>query len=447
MIFQEVAWIRSHGNKFCQTLKSSAMEWYRPLKHVPCFLQKPFKYLKQRWRKIPVIVQADGSRSGECASVDLAALAGCSVHRELTLIDSFSTRVNARSLELLARDGRVKRIWYDREVKAVLDVAAPTVQSPPLWDRGLTGKGITVAVVDTGIYNHPDLAGRIVGFKDLVNKKSKLYDDNGHGTHVSGDIASDGSRSGFRYRGPAFEAGLVGVKVLDKTGSGQLSTVIEGVQWCIDNRAALGIRVINMSLRATAGEPYANDPLCQAVEKAWLSGIVVCVAAGNEGPNPKTIGTPGIDPLVITVGALDDRNTAVPGDDLVADFSSRGPTVDGLTKPDVLAPGVNIISLRSPGSYIDKRNRETRVGDWYASLSGTSMATPVCAGVVAQLLQLDGSLTPDQVKARLMKSARTLNLDPNIQGAGAVNAREATLQPVKIKLAQAEATLSGDPGV
>lgn len=353
MLFQEVAWIRTHGDKFCQELKKSAMDWYRPLKHVPCFLQKPFGYLRQRWRKIPVIVQTDRSQPGLLSAGDLASMAGCPVHRNLPLIDSFSTRVNAKSLEQLARDSMVKRIWYDREVKAVLDLASPTVQSPRLWDRGLTGKGITVAVVDTGIYNHPDLAGRIAGFKDLVSKKTKPYDDNGHGTHVAGDIASDGSQSGSRYRGPAFGARLVGVKVLGKMGSGQLSTVIEGVQWCVDNRDSLGIRVINMSLGASASESYADDPMCRAVEKAWLSGIVVCVAAGNDGPNPKTIASPGIDPMVITVGALDDRNTAVVGDDLVAGFSGRGPTVDGLTKPDVLAPGVNIISLRSPNSYID----------------------------------------------------------------------------------------------
>lgn len=424
---REVAWIRNHSDKLCQTLRKAANEWYCPVKHVPCFLQKAVKYLKQRWRKVPVIVQADSSRTGEFSPREIAASAGCSVHRQLPLIDSFSTRVNAQKLELLARNSQVKRIWLDRDVKAVLDAASPTVQSPPLWNQGLTGKGIVVAVVDTGIYNHPDLSGRIVAFKDFVKNKMSPYDDNGHGTHVAGDIAANGSKSGSRYRGPAYEAGVVGVKVLDKMGSGQLSTVIEGVQWCTDNRDTLGIRVINMSLGAAASESYTDDPMCMAVEKAWLGGIVVCVAAGNEGPQAKTVGTPGIDPLVLTVGALNDSNTTAPGDDLVADFSSRGPTVDGLTKPDVMAPGVNIISLRSPNSYIDKRNKQTRVNDWYTTLSGTSMATPVCAGVVALLLQHDRSLTPDMVKSRLMKSARTLNLDPNIQGSGVVDALGASL--------------------
>jgi len=427
VIYHEVSWIRSNVSKLCPQVKKAALEWYRPLKYIPYFLQKPFKYIKQRLRKIPVIVQAAETRSGEFSFKELAISANCPVHRELPLINSFATRVGAGQLELLVQNSLVKKVWYDREVKAVLDVASPTVQSPPLWEQGITGMGIVVAVLDTGIYDHPDLSGRIVGFKDFVKQKTNPYDDNGHGTHVAGDIASNGSQSGFRYRGPAPEASLVGVKVLDKMGTGRLSTVIEGIQWCIDNKEPLGIRVLSMSLGSTAAESYADDPVCQAVEKAWSNGIVVCVAAGNEGPQSKTISSPGIDPLVITVGAIEDEDTAALDDDQVADFSSRGPTVDGLIKPDVLAPGVNIISLRSPGSMLDKQNKKARIDTWYLSLSGTSMATPVCSGVVAQMLQFDCSLTPDQIKKRLMETAKTLDgLDPNTQGAGVIDAQKAT---------------------
>jgi serine protease AprX len=329
-------------------------------------------------------------------------------------------------MEKLIKNKLVKKIWYDREVKAVLDVASPTVQSPQLWEQGVTGRGIVVAVLDTGIYDHPDLYGRIVGFKDFVKNKTNPYDDNGHGTHVAGDIGSNGSQSGNSYRAPAPEASLVGVKVLDKDGTGRLSTVIEGIQWCIDNKESLGIRILSMSLGSTAIESYADDPVCQAVEKAWVNGLVVCVAAGNDGPQLKTITSPGIDPLVITVGAADDMDTVTPEDNQAAWFSSRGPTIDGLIKPDLLAPGVNIVSLRSPGSTLDKQNKKTRIDNWYIPLSGTSMATPVCAGVVAQLLQRDGSLTPDQVKKRLMVNACKLeNLDSNTQGAGVIDAGRA----------------------
>lgn len=426
MILREVSWIRASSNKLCPEVRKAALEWYRPLKKVPCFIQKPFKFLKQRWRKIPVIVQLDNSLAGIYSSRILAASVGCTVQRELGLLNAFSTKVNAKNLELLVNNRRVKKIWYDREVKAVLDVASPTVQSPALWENNLTGQGVVVAVLDTGIYDHPDLSGRIKAFNDLVNQKTNPYDDNGHGTHVAGDIASNGSQSGFRYCGPAPEAEVVGVKVLDKMGSGSFSTVIEGIQWCIDNKESLKIKVINMSLGAAAIESYQNDPVCQAVEKAWQAGIVVCAAAGNDGPEPKTISTPGIDPIIITVGALDDINTTNPDDDDVAEFSSRGPTIDDLIKPDILAPGANIISLRSPGSMLDKKNSQSRVDNWYSSFSGTSMATPVCCGVVAQMLQADGSLTPEQVKARLIETARKLgDLDPNVQGAGVIDAQEA----------------------
>ncbi|NLI14485.1 S8 family peptidase [Pelotomaculum propionicicum] len=423
MIYQEVSWIRANAGKLCPQAKKAALEWYRPLKKVPCFLQKPFKYLKQLWRKIPVIVQLEKTRSEDISIKDFADSLGCVVHRELGLIHSFATRVGPKQLELLSQNSLVRKIWYDREVKAVLDVAAPVVQSQILWERSLTGRGIVVAVLDTGIYEHPDLAGRIVAFKDLVKQKTDPYDDNGHGTHCAGDIGADGSQSGSLYRGPAYEAGLVGVKVLNKMGSGSLSTVIEGIQWCIDNKESLGIRVLSMSLGSSATESHVSDPVCQAVEAAWSRGIVVCVAAGNEGPEAGTISSPGISPQVITVGALDDNNTVDGSDDQVADFSSRGPTIDGLVKPDVLAPGVNIISLRSPGAKLDKQNKSARVDKWYFSLSGTSMATPVCAGVVAQILQSDTSLTPDQVKARLINSAQKIPaLDPNTQGAGLITA-------------------------
>jgi serine protease AprX len=204
-----------------------------------------------------------------------------------------------------------------------------------------------------------------------------------------------------------------------------LSRVIEGIQWCITNKEAFNIKVLNLSLGSTATESFSNDPICQAVEKAWQAGIVVCAAAGNDGPQPRTIGSPGIDPLIITVGALDDMNTVNPEDEMVASFSSRGPTIDGLIKPDVLAPGTNIISLRSPGSLLDRKNKQSRIDNWYTSLSGTSMATPVCSGVVAQLLQLYPALTPDQIKTLLMKTARTLHLDETVQGAGVIDASRA----------------------
>lgn len=352
MIFKELNWIHTNSNKFCPFLRKAALEWYRSVKYIPCFLQKFFRFFKQRLYKIPVIVQVEENQ-----------------------LNDFS-------------------------IKALTN--------------------------DTGIYNHPDLTDRIIAFKDLVNQKAEPYDDNGHGTHVAGDIAASGEMSGYKYRAPTPEAGLVGVKVLNKIGSGSLSVVIEGIQWCIKNKEALGIRVINMSLGSDARQSYIDDPVCQIVEKAWKSGIVVCVAAGNSGPESGSIGSPAIHPEIITVGALDDMNTLNTEDDNVAEFSSRGPTNDGIVKPDVVAPGAKIISLRSPGSLLDKQNKDSRVDKWYTSLSGTSMATPICSGIVAQMLQQNSALTPNQVKARLMETATVLpNLDPNTQGAGVINIEKA----------------------
>lgn len=432
MIFQEVSWIRSNPHKFCPSLRKQALEWYRPFRFVPCFLQKYFKAVRQRFSKVSIIVQMQPY--GEYTSfVGTAAQAsGCKINRKLHSINAFSTKVNAKILEKLISDNTITKVWFDREVKAVLDVAAPAVNAPNAWNKNLTGKGIGVAVIDTGVYPHADLSGRIKAFKDFVSNKTAAYDDNGHGTHVSGDIASNGTL----YKGTAPGASIIGVKVLNSLGSGSLSTVIEGIQWCIENKDNLGIRVINMSLGSTATETDKNDPVCQAVEEAWRNGIVVCVAAGNEGPEPGTISSPGIDREIITIGAIDDKNSLNFNDYVVADFSSRGPSIDGIVKPDVVSPGTNIISLRSPNSTIDKQNKSARVGTGYITLSGTSMATPICAGVVALILEADSSLTPAAVKDILKKTARPLQNvnDENIQGKGLIDADAAIKNIAKFKI-------------
>ena len=423
MIFDEVKWIRSKSNKLCPSLKKQALEWYRPFRFTPCFLQKIFKSIRQHFRKLPIIVQLEDSEEFATCIHSITSSSGCTCKHELPLLNCFCTKVNAKTLEKLISENGVKKVWHDKKVHTVLDMASKVVESPPLWKSNITGEGVTVAVLDTGIYNHPDLSGRIVGFKDFIKNKTSAYDDNGHGTHVAGDIASDGISSNEKYVGIAPKANLVGVKVLDKNGSGSLSTVIKGIQWCINNKNSYGIRVINISLGSTADQSYEDDPVCIAVEKAWQKGIVVCAAAGNEGPNDYTISSPGIDPMIITVGALDDVNTKSINDDIVANFSSRGPTIDDIDKPDVLAPGTNIISLRSPNSTLDKQNRNLRVGTQYFSLSGTSMATPICCGVVALILQANSNLTPDEVKARLKDTAMPLpNVPENVQGSGLINA-------------------------
>jgi len=199
--------------------------------------------------------------------------------------------------------------------------------------------------------------------------------------------------------------------------------VIRGIDWCVENKDRFGIRVINISLGAPAHEPYRRDPLAQAAYAAWKSGIVVCAAAGNDGPESGTIATPGVHPEIITVGASDCRGSVDRRDDGVASFSSRGPTIDNVPKPDIVAPGVSITSTAARKSLLSLL--QGRKSSDYITLSGTSMATPIVSGIAALMLQADPGLSPADVKRRLLESADSLGLDDNAQGRGLVDAERA----------------------
>lgn len=331
------------------------------------------------------------------------------VHREMRLVPSVVVEVPYSAVQYMVLSPHVRKIWYDVRVRVLLDIAVPTVGGAKAHDLGFTGKDITVAVIDTGIFPHPDLTypeNRIVAWHDLLSGRPEPYDDNGHGTHVSGIIAGNGAASRGKYIGMAPDVKLVGIKALDKDGGGNSSDIISALEWCIQNRETYNIKAINLSLGAAAQDSYNQDPLCRSVSAAWNNGMVVCVAAGNDGPDRRTINTPGINPKAITVGNLDDKGTVDTADDVLSDSSSRGPTVDNLVKPDLLAPGTNIMSLG--------------VGGGYRALTGTSMAAPMVTGAVAQILQQSPSLKPDQVKNRLLKNARDLGLESNFEGSGAL---------------------------
>lgn len=371
---------------------------------------------------VPVIVRLKKDLADEKKDHVLQLCQGESlnaVHGELELVRGVYGNLHPDTIRQLVEHEAVDRIFHDREVRAFLDVATPAIGSRDVQVKlGYTGKGVTIAIVDTGIYPHADLTrpkNRILAFVDLVNGKTEPYDDQGHGTHCAGDAAGNGFQSEGLYTAPAPEANLVGVKVLDKNGSGQLSTVIRGIEWCVKNKHQYNIRVISLSLGSPAFESYRDDPVAQAVEKAWHNGIVVCAAAGNEGPYPMTISSPGFDPVIITVGA------GTHADDNEASFSSRGPTIDMLVKPDIYSPGTDIVSLSSPGSQLEKQLPENRVGEYYIRLSGTSMATPICAGVVAQLLEANPYLSPNDVKSILMSTSKPTKVDQ----AGYIDARKA----------------------
>ncbi len=361
--------------------------------------------VNQERHRFPLLVEVKARQAEKiCALVD-----GCQgkTLREIGLISALAIELPAHSLNELVRNRLVRKVWSDVTAYALLDVAVPTVGSSKVQEWGYTGKGIVVAVIDTGIYPHNDLVvpdNRILAWNDLINNQKKPYDDNGHGTHVSGIIAGNGRSSDGKYKGMAPEARLVGVKALDDKGSGSLSTVIAGIDWCLNNLDNLNIKVINLSLGVTAQESYRTDPLCRAVDAAWRKGIVVCAAAGNAGPGLRSINSPGISPSVITVGNIDDQNTLNPEDDRIHSSSSGGPTIDNLPKPDLIAPGTEITSLSHRGGY--------------QALTGTSMSTPMVAGAAAQILQKYPSITPDKLKQLLMKNARSRGLGRNLQGAG-----------------------------
>jgi serine protease AprX len=331
-----------------------------------------------------------------------------------------------------------------------------------MWASGANGAGVTVAVLDTGIDRLPDFGSRLIGGVDLVDAPSALstssisnnwsHDGYGHGTFVAGLIASDGTSSNGQYTGVAPGADLVAIKVAGSTGLTNEGTVIEGVEWAISHRSTYGIRVLNLSLGTEPLSPSALDPLDQEVEEAWNAGIVVVTSAGNQGPGNGTITSPGNDPLVITVGALNDGGADAPSGFSIPTFSSVGPTLfDGWFKPDLVAPGSSVISLDAPGSLIDALNPQARIGTANFVGSGTSFSAAIVSGLAALLLQEYPWLTPNQVKAALLLGASAGPVgDPFVDGHGEADAPGAAAVAGQVDLDQwpaADAESSNPPSV
>lgn len=364
----------------------------------------------------------------------LDASPGTTFKADLPLIDGFAVEMDPGDLGALCRlkhtygdmkifvDGKayLPKPEIEDEVRANADnerpdLATKTMQVERIWDWGYTGKGVSIAIFDSGIDPHPDLKKKIIAWHDTVYHEKKPYDDNIHGTHVAGTAAGNGSMSKGKYRGTAPDASLVGVKVTDANGVASISGIIEGMQWMIYNKDLYHIKVMNMSVGRRPEVSYKDDPLSQALEKVAEAGIVPVTAAGNSGPGPESIFTPAHTPASIAVGALDDMGTMDPSDDHIARFSSVGPTkFDGVPKPDVSAPGIEIIA--------PKAGTKT-----YIALSGTSMASPFTAGCIALMLCADPTLTVQGVRQLLNETGRRLpGIDPMVQGVnGVINPFEA----------------------
>lgn len=399
---------------------------------------------------------------------------GAHIYSRLPIIHSVGLRLPSRNLARLEKLPFVKHLSSDAPVKKNDEFTVGASGADVAYSQyGATGLGVGVAVVDSGIHTAKDFSTpgwwawfsgptRISANVSFVTGDKSTDDECGHGTHVAGIVAGGGDAStGSQYYrtfyGIARQAALINVRVLDNTGQGTVSQVISGIQWTIANRRKYNIRVLNLSLGHPVGESYTTDPLCQAVEQAWKSGIVVVCAAGNLGRLQNTVdptldnegyGTsygsiqsPGNDPYVITVGAMKAEG-AGRLDDRIATYSSRGPSRgDLILKPDIVAPGNRIISVDADRSFLDlyaggtnqiplssycKYKSSDVSSNNYFLLSGTSMASPVVAGAAAMLLQANPNLTPDTVKARLMVSAdkwadASGKSNPCVYGAGYLN--------------------------
>ena len=380
---------------------------------------------------------------------------GSKLGRKLRLINGRVAEVQNSVLKRLADHPAVQSIHHDRPTSGKMNRAAVAVGARAAqWEMGYTGAGVGVAIIDSGITAwHDDLTKtgsstlvrsnngqRVVGFVDFVNARTSTYDDNGHGSHVAGTVAGNGYDSYGARAGIAPEAHLVGLKVLDERGRGVISDVIAALDWIVANRTLHNIRVANLSVGAAVTESYRTDPLTIAAKRAVDAGIVIVAAAGNLGKSADgrtqygAITAPGNAPWVLTVGAYSHQGTIWRYDDVMAAYSSRGPTaVDYEAKPDLVAPGTGIVSLSDPAStlyatkaaYLLSGARATSYRP-YLSLSGTSMAAPVVSGTVALMLQANPTLTPNMVKAILQYTSQTYSgYDALTQGAGFLNTRGA----------------------
>lgn len=279
------------------------------------------------------------------------------------------------------------------------------------WARanGFSGRGVTVAVLDTGACRHPDFADRIVAFRDFEKGRRGIYDDNSHGTHVCGIIGGDGCMSGGRYCGVAPGCSLLPVKVLDEKGLGNVKSMLKGIEYLKEVRRMYNLRIVNISVGTLgAGNAGKFAELMEMVESLWDMGLIVVAAAGNEGPAERSITIPGTSKKIITVGAYDDENYN--SGRTKAYFSGRGPTDCCVVKPEIVEPGNGIISCST-----------NRSG--YSMKSGTSMATPILSGILALLLEKYPDMTNKDVKLRLYRRAVDLGLPKNRQGWGMIDIR------------------------
>jgi serine protease AprX len=400
--------------------------------------------------RVDVIIQsADGTTGADKAYKWLSKVAGDSSssdfqnnnERSLDLVGGITVSLPAKWLDKLSRvDGLTVTPDALVRVTGTATGAASSQLWPyesgnsQLWAGDLAlynGKTPAIAIVDSGVQNRSDFGSRLIASVNLSHLpgNTSLDDERGHGTFVAGIAA--GAASDLAGADPV--APIVSVKVMDKNGQAKTSDIIDACQWILDNKDQYNIRVANFSLHSSYGTNFYRDPLDRAVEKLWFGGVVVVAAAGNYGSATGPSGvkfSPGNDPFVITVGAVDLGNSARANDDAVPAFSAYGYTYDGFYKPELAAPGRYMVGPVAPGSTLTQVKAGNMIGTDRIQLSGTSFSAPVVSGTVAQMLARHPNWTPDQVKGALMRTARKVKTNPLAAGLGELTASRAVTSPV-----------------
>ena len=395
---------------------------------------------------VGVIIRAAGDTDSLVAAIEAA---GGTVERQYTIIPAVQATVSRSALATLAADAAVAYISLDATIEMatsdeVEDPLAPSpdsvfaalIRATDVWAAGITGSGVGIAVIDTGINTRDaNFKGRIVATTSMLRGPSS--DKTGHGTHVAGIAAGDGKRSDGRFTGVAPGANLIAVKVGNLDGV-NVGDAIAGMEWVLENASRYNIRVVNLSFTSTVAESYLVSPLDAAVEQLWLNGIVVVAAAGNRGTDAFAADhPPANDPLVITVGAFSDEATLDSTDDFLKSWSSRGLSRDGFEKPEVVAPGSRLIAtVGFSRAELIQLYPQNVIEGTYFQMGGTSASAPVVAGVVALMIEANPGLTPDQVKARIVAGADPLvgSLAPQIDAWDAVFGGDAGLANQGIQL-------------
>ncbi len=325
--------------------------------------------------------------------------------KEYPFINAFLVSLNKKQISQLSVFSQVKHICAISKASALMNIAKKIMCVDEL---PLTGENIGIAFIDTGIKQHADFIlgkNRIAFFKDFINNKDKIYDDNGHGTFVAGVASGNGALSAGQYSGIAPKSSIISLKALNNLGEASADKILEAMEWVYENCNQYNIKVICMSF---GSDPLGfNDPIMSGAEALWSKGVVVVAAAGNSGPEYQTIKSPGVSSKIITVGGFNDNRY----DNLnfnekffeIAEFSSRGPAFSRF-KPDLVAPAVDIISCGIEKDYV--------------SLSGTSVATPMIAGICALILQENPTLKPNEVKRILLSKCKPIIFNKNVEGFG-----------------------------